>query len=105
MKVARLTIANFRGVAYAVLHFDGHTLFIGMNNVGKSTVCEAIDLVLGPDRLSKFPPIEEFDFYNSRYLEADKETPKPLRIEVILTNLSAELTNKCGSHLEFRHKD
>ncbi|TAK08101.1 DUF2813 domain-containing protein, partial [bacterium] len=105
MKVTRLTIANFRGVADAVLHFDWHTLFIGMNNVGKSTVCEAIDLVLGPDRLSKFPPIEEFDFYNSRYLEADKETPKPLRIEVILTDLSAELTNKCGSHLEFWHKD
>ncbi len=105
MKVARLTIANFRGVADAVLHFDGHTLFIGMNNVGKSTVCEAIDLVLGPDRLSKFPPIEEFDFYNSRYLEDDKETPKPLRIEIILTDLSAELTNKCGSHLEFWHKD
>lgn len=101
MKVARLTIANFRGVADAVLHFDGHTMFLGMNNGGKSTVCEAIDLVLGPDRLSKFPPIEEFDFYNSRYLEADKKTPKPLRIEVILTDLSAELTNKCGSHLEF----
>lgn len=105
MKVSRLTISNFRGVSESVLYFDGHTLFIGMNNVGKSTVCEAIDLVLGPDRLSKFPPIEEFDFYNSCYLEADSKTPKPLRIEVVLTGLSAEVTNKCGSHLEFWHKD
>ena len=48
MRVRRLSIENFRGVANAVLHFDGHTLLIGMNNVGKSTVCEAIDLVLGP---------------------------------------------------------
>lgn len=103
MKVTRLTITNFRGIADAVLHFDGHALLVGINNVGKSTVCEAIDLVLGPDRVSKFPPIEEFDFYNSRYLEADQSTPKPLRIEVILTNLSAELTNSCRSHVEFWH--
>ncbi|MBI2999330.1 MAG: AAA family ATPase [Deltaproteobacteria bacterium] len=105
MKVTRLTITNFRGIADAVLHFDGHALLVGMNNVGKSTVCEAIDLVLGPDRLSKFPPIEEFDFYNSRYLEADQSTPKTLRIEVILTNLSAELTNSCRSHVEFWHNE
>ncbi len=105
MRVRRLSIENFRGVANAVLHFDGHTLLIGMNNVGKSTVCEAIDLVLGPDRLSTHPPIGEFDFYNSRYLDADDETPKPLRIEVILTGLSDELRNSCGSHLEFWHQE
>ncbi len=104
MKVTRLTITNFRGIASATLFFDGHTLLIGMNNVGKSTVCEAIDLVLGPDRLSKYPPLDEFDFYNSTYLEADKITPRPLRIEVLLSNLSDELKNKCGSHLEFWHK-
>ncbi|TEB10486.1 DNA replication and repair protein RecF [Pelotomaculum sp. FP] len=105
MKVTRLIIENFQGVDSATLHFDGHTLLVGMNNVGKSTVCEALDLVLGPDRLSKFPPIEEFDFYNSTYLEADGETPKPLRIEVVLTDLNLETSNSCGSHLEFWHKE
>src|SRR5262249_19660962 len=98
-------ITNFRGIADAVLHFYGHTLLVGMNNVGKSTVCEAIDLVLGPDRLSKFSPIEEFDFYNNSYLEADQSTPKPLRIEVILTNLSTELTNSYRADVEFWHND
>lgn len=72
-----------------------------MNNVGKSTVCEAIDLVLGPDRLAKFPPVEEFDFYNSIYLEDDKKTPRPLRVEVVLTNISNEVRNRCASHVEF----
>jgi putative ATP-dependent endonuclease of OLD family len=105
MKVKRLTISNFRGINSAFLHFDDHTLLIGMNNVGKSTVCEALDLVLGPDRLSKTPPVEEFDFYNSSYLEADGITPKPIRIEVVLTGLSSEITNRCNSHLEFWHEE
>jgi|ERR1051325_1401749 putative ATP-dependent endonuclease of OLD family len=105
MKITRLIIDNFRGVAHATLNFDGHTLLVGMNNVGKSTVCEAIDLVMGPDRVAKFPPVDEFDFYNGSYLEADKKTPRPLRIEVILTDLSTEITNKCGAHLQFWHKE
>ena len=41
---------------------------IGDNNTGKSTVLEAIDLVLGPDRLGRRSPIEEHDFYQGRYL-------------------------------------
>lgn len=51
MKVRRLTISNFRRVAYGVVIFKGHTLLVGGNNIGKSTVCEALDLVLGPERL------------------------------------------------------
>jgi putative ATP-dependent endonuclease of the OLD family len=103
MRVARLRVTNFRGVADATLHFQGHTLLVGTNNVGKSTVCEALDLVLGPDRLAKSPPVQEFDFYNARYLEDDKETPRPLRVEVALTGLTDEVTNACGTHLEFWH--
>ena len=68
MKVVRLTISNFRGIKSAELLFDGHTLMVGSNNVGKSTLCEALDLVLGPDRLNRFPPVDELDFYNAEYL-------------------------------------
>lgn len=71
MKVVRLTIQNFRGIRLANLIFDGHTLMVGTNNVGKSTICEALDLVLGPDRLNRFPPIDEFDFYNGSKRPAD----------------------------------
>jgi putative ATP-dependent endonuclease of OLD family len=67
VKVVQIKIENFRGIECADLRFDGHALLVGSNNVGKSTVCEALDLVLGPDRLNKFPPVEEFDFYNGRY--------------------------------------
>jgi putative ATP-dependent endonuclease of OLD family len=40
---------------------------IGDNNVGKTTLLEAIDLALGPDRLNRNPPIEEHDFYQGKY--------------------------------------
>jgi putative ATP-dependent endonuclease of OLD family len=104
MRVARLQIENFRGISKAELHFSGHTLLIGGNNVGKSTVCEALDLVLGPDRLNRTPPVEEFDFRNARYLHEDGETPVPIRIEVILVDLSDDIKALSAANLEFWHK-
>lgn len=107
MKVVKLSITNFRGIRSAELLFEGHTLFVGSNNVGKSTVCEALDLALGPDRLNRTPPIDEFDFYNAQYLEPAQEgqDPKPiqLRIEVVLVKPSEAVLNVCGGHLEFWH--
>jgi putative ATP-dependent endonuclease of OLD family len=67
MKIARLIIQNFRGIQSAELAFPAHVVLIGDNNTGKSTVLEAIDLVLGPDRLSRRPPIDEHDFYIGQY--------------------------------------
>jgi len=106
VKVARLSISNFRGIKSAEFHFDGHTLIVGANNVGKSTICEALDLVLGPDRLNRFPPVEEFDFYNAQYLaapEVEGADPKliPIKIEVVLIEVSQEVENRCGANLEF----
>ncbi|MDN7965773.1 AAA family ATPase [Burkholderia multivorans] len=108
MKIVRLHISNFRGIKSAELLLDGHTLMVGSNNVGKSTLCEALDLVLSPDRLNRFPPIDEFDFYNSEYLAPAAEddvarVPIPLRIEVVLIELSAEIDAKCGGNIEFWH--
>ena len=97
MQVSRLQIDNFRGVSKAELHFSGHTLLIGGNNVGKSTVCEALDLVLGPDRLYKTPPVEKFDFRNARYLAEDGATPVPIRIEVVLADLTEEIARQCAN--------
>lgn len=103
MRVARLKITNFRAIAEAEFKFSGHTLLVGANNVGKSTICEALDLVLGPDRLSRRPPVEEFDFYNANYLN-DVGEPIPAKIEVVLVGLSDELRLACPTHLEYWHK-
>ena len=110
MKIARLSIANYRGIKAAEFHFEGHALMVGANNVGKSTICEALDLVLGPDRLNRFPPVEEFDFYNAQYLTAPEvegveRQPISIRIEVVLIDLSQEVENRCGANLEFWNTD
>ncbi|MEW7984604.1 MAG: AAA family ATPase [Candidatus Thiodiazotropha endolucinida] len=104
MKVCKLDISNFRCVKNASLLFDGHTLLIGGNNVGKSTVCEALDMVLGPDRLNKFPPVEEFDFYNGEYLDGEGN-PIEAIVEVVLIELSDDVSNACGNHIEFWHPE
>jgi putative ATP-dependent endonuclease of the OLD family len=98
MRVKRLSIANFRGVASGVIHFAGHTLLVGGNNVGKSTVCEALDLVLGPERLYRRPVVDEHDFHCGRYLGEDKK-PIPIRIEAVLTDLPEEAQLRFNRHL------
>jgi hypothetical protein len=68
LKACRLTIANFRGVSAATILLSDHAVLIGDNNTGKTTVLEALDLALGPDRLNRTPPVDEHDFYQGRYL-------------------------------------
>ncbi len=73
MQVRRLTIDNFRGIKHAELYLPQHAVLIGDNNTGKTTVLEALDLVLGPERLSRFPPVDEHDFFEGRYIEEPGE--------------------------------
>jgi putative ATP-dependent endonuclease of OLD family len=98
MRVRRLTIQNFRGIANGTVDFAGNTLLVGGNNVGKSTVCEALDLVLGPERLSRRPVVDEHDFYNGRYLDAESK-PVEIRVEATLVDLSEEAQRRFMSHL------
>lgn len=109
MQVVRLKIENFRGIREADLLFDGHTLLVATNNVGKSTICEALELVLGADRLNRVPAIDEFDFYNAQYLAPPAEeggAPQPirLRVEIVLIEPTEEVLLKCRGHQEYWHK-
>lgn len=99
MKIARLQIENFRGIKKSELFFNAHTVLVGDNNVGKSTVLEAIDLTLGPDRLSKYPIIDEHDFYAGEYLIADK--PVEIFIETVIVNLSGEQIRHFYTNIEW----
>jgi len=99
VRVSRLKIENFRGIKQSELNFYSHTLLIGGNNVGKSTICEALDLALGPDRQARFPVVEEYDFYNAAYLD-DKEETIDIRIEVLLTDVTSTIRKSCATYLE-----
>ncbi|WP_064697632.1 ATP-dependent nuclease [Rhizobium aegyptiacum] len=112
MRVTRLSIRNFRGVREAMLLLPRHGVFIGDNNTGKTTILEALDLVLGPDRLNRQPPIDEHDFYRGNYLAPQatpgsdtpsdpEETPPRIEIEVSVADLSPEQKARFGDYVEF----
>lgn len=75
MKVSHLNIKNFRGIKSANLFLSEGQVFIGDNNTGKTTLLEAIDLALGPDRLNRFPPVDEHDFFQGNYLPQEGKLP------------------------------
>lgn len=101
MKLARLGIQNFRGIKDAKLFFPDQVVLVGDNNVGKSTVFEAIDLALGPDRLSRHSKIDEHDFYLGDYLTPPEQPRKEVRVEAVVTALSEEQQNYFGDQIEW----
>jgi len=98
MRVRLLEIENFRGITTGRVVFRQHTLLIGGNNIGKSTVCEALELVLGPERMSRRPVVDEHDFAGGRYLD-DEGNSQDIRIRVVLTDLSDEQERRFQSHM------
>lgn len=98
MQVRRVTLQRFRGVRSGTVLLDGNVLLVGSNGVGKSTVCEALDLVLGPERMFRRPAIDEYDFYAARYQESDGDLPE-IRIEVVLTELAPDALRRFRAHL------
>lgn len=98
MKVRLLEVENFRGVKSGRIVFRGNTLLVGGNNVGKSTVCEALDLVLGPERLFRRPAVDEHDFFAGNYLDAEG-APTLITIRAVLTDLSEETRRRFGDQL------
>ncbi len=131
MRVASLTIENYRGIKKAVILLPKHGVLIGDNNTGKTTILEALDLALGPDRLNRQPPIDEHDFFRGKYaakaiaVKADgdpieaaeaelaKDVPSPgedakaavekprIEITVTVADLTKEQKAKFGDYVEF----
>lgn len=101
MRVRRVSISNFRGVRSGIVLLDTHSLLVGGNAVGKSTICEALDLALGLERLYRRPVIDEYDFYEAGYrgVDAAPESLPEVRIEVVLTDLSEEARRRFAAHL------
>lgn len=100
MRIARLNVENFRGISKGQLFFSSRSVLVGDNNTGKSTLLEAIDLVLGPERLSRQAPIDEHDFYGGQYMGSDGQS-KEIKVEVIIVDLSPEQQRHFRDHLEW----
>jgi putative ATP-dependent endonuclease of OLD family len=99
MRVARLEIENFRGIRTARVLLPHRVVLVGDNNTGKSTILEAMDLVLGPERLSRRPPVNEHDFYAGTYIRDG--APVPIRVEAVVADLNDEQMRHFRDHLEW----
>jgi putative ATP-dependent endonuclease of the OLD family len=118
VRACRLAIKNFRGIKTATVLLPAHGVLIGDNNTGKTSIFEALDLVLGPDRLNRQPPIDEHDFFQGQYLAqamgggvaVDAPAAAPVRgaaeqpkieIEVTVADLTEEQKARFGDYTEF----
>ncbi|WP_282950276.1 MULTISPECIES: AAA family ATPase [unclassified Sphingopyxis] len=70
MEIASLKIENFRGVQNGTVRFSPHTVLVGANNCGKTTVIEALALLFGRDRMIR--SLTEHDFHGSNPQPADR---------------------------------
>ena len=70
MQIADLRIENFRGIKAGHIRFGPHTVFIGPNNCGKTTVIEALALLFGRDRMVR--TLTEHDFFGGDPQPADR---------------------------------
>jgi hypothetical protein len=81
MQIADLRIKNFRGIESGCIRFGRHTVFVGPNNCGKTTVIEALVLLFGRDRMVR--TLTEHDFYGG--------DPRPTdRIHLVATIVDFE---------------
>jgi putative ATP-dependent endonuclease of the OLD family len=78
MYLAKLTVENFRGIEKAEIDFGHHTVIIGPNNAGKSSIVDAIALLLGREKLAR--EIGDYDFFGGNPQPADR-----IKITGILT--------------------
>lgn len=101
MKISRIKIENFRGIKNAELLLTGHTVFVGDNNSGKSTVLEAIDLVIGPERMNRKPIIDEHDFFAGKYITKTAEESTNIIVELVITDLNDEQLRHFVNHIEW----
>lgn len=73
MRVVTLKIENFRGIREGIVSLSNHTVFVGSNNTGKTTILEALALLFGRDRMVR--PLTEHDFFGS-----NPEAPDRIRL-------------------------
>lgn len=91
MQIVRITIQNFRCIREAVIHPVKNNVLLGPNNIGKTAVLEALNLVLNPEIGSRWKVIDENDFFDRNYLPPNEEEEAPhTRIELVLAGMTGD---------------
>lgn len=88
MRLSKITIENFRGIAYTEVNLERDvTVLVGENNTGKTTILDALHLCLDAIKSNKTCNFNEYDFYRD---ETCKELPFCKPISLTLSFLESE---------------
>lgn len=93
MQIRRITIERFRGIEGATLHPGRRCVLIGPNNASKSTILEALDLVLHPGIGRPRAAPDELDYFG-------RDPTQGFSIEVVLGELTVSFRAEAYDHLE-----
>lgn len=93
MRVRRLLIERFRGIEFLELHPSSKTVLVGPNNAGKSTILEALDLLLHSGVGRPRPGPSEIDYF-------DRDPSAGFRVEAVLGDLDAAFSAEVADALE-----
>jgi hypothetical protein len=78
MRIVQCSITHFRGIESGTITIPDHGVVFGPNNVGKSTVIEALALALGREQMAQ--PLTDWDFWGGE--------PKPDSRATIICTIS-----------------
>lgn len=93
MRVRQLTIDRFRALEHLSFNPGACTVILGPNNAGKSTVLEALDLLLHPGMGRPRPPPTEVDYFR-------RDLAGGFQIEAVIGNLHSDFLAEVRNHLE-----
>jgi len=98
MKIASITIRNFRVFKEETVHFDEYTCLVGPNGVGKSTILTALNIFFRESSGSStnLTSLTEQDFHNY-------DTTQPIEITVTFVELSDEAKTDLKDYVRQEH--
>lgn len=106
MRIVSINVRNFRSIANADLRPQLHNAYLGPNNIGKTTVLEALNFLLNPELSTRSTVVDENDFFCRRYRTSvhgvpattgdidqqpsTSELSTTIRVEAVLTELDKD---------------
>ncbi|MHA5112425.1 ATP-binding protein [Oenococcus oeni] len=102
MKLIRFTMKNFRGYTNATIDFSNFTTFVGVNDVGKSTIFEALDIFFGNSKIDKDDRTVGHDDQDVQLIAEFNCLHNKIKLENVDTSLSREYLLNVRKNLEIR---
>lgn len=90
MRILKIDIKNFRAIQDCSILPKKFNVFLGTNNIGKTTIVEAINILLNPEYSYGSNVIDENDFHNRSYHKTKETTPEGQEIEKDGNRISIE---------------